>query len=207
MIERDEILTIPQAAKYCAVDRMSMWRWVKAGNLRASVTPGGHHRILREDLEAFLVEKGMYPLAIKQFPRKKILIVDDDVSILKVLSKMLTDHKYETAVAADGFEAGIKVVQFKPDLVILDLIMPYMDGFEVCRLIRANSATAHIKILTFTGYDTEENREKILRAGADAYMAKPVDRAVLLTKIEDILSRYGKRRAVKEPHSQESVQA
>ncbi len=207
MIKRDEILTIPQAAKYCAVDRMSMWRWVKAGNIRVSVTPGGHHRILREDLEAFLIEKGMYPLAQKQFPRKKILIVDDDVSIQRVLSKMLTDLKYETAVASDGFEAGIKVVQFKPDLIILDLIMPGMDGFEVCKLIRANSATAHIKILTFTGYDTEENREKILRAGADAYMAKPVDRAVLLTKIEDLLGSYGKRRTAEKPQPQKSVQA
>ncbi len=197
MLERDEVLTIPQAAKYCAVDRMSMWRWVKAGNIRVSVTPGGHHRILREDLEAFIIEKGMYPLAQKQFPRKKILIVDDDVSIERVLSKMLTDRKYEIGVASDGFEAGIKVMQFKPDLMISDLIMPGMDGFEVCSLLKANSSTSHIKILTFTGYDTEENREKILRAGADAYMVKPVDRTALLTTIEDLFRSHRERRAIK----------
>ncbi len=205
MIERDEVLTIPQAAKYCAVDRMSMWRWVKAGNIRVSLTPGGHHRILREDLEAFLIEKGMYPLARKQFPLKRILIVDDDVSIQRVLSKMLTDLKYETEAASDGFEAGIKVMQFKPDLMILDLVMPGMDGFEVCSLIKANSSTSHIKILAFTGYDTEESREKILRAGADAYMGKPVERAVLLSKIEDLLGCHRKRRAARKPQPLKSV--
>ena len=118
---------------------------------------------------------------------KKILIVDDDPLILDLLTKILSAQKYETEVASSGFEAGAKVVKFKPGLIILDLIMPEMSGFEVCRRIKEDPDTSHIKILAITGYDTEENREKIMKAGADDYMAKPVKRDVLLRHVEGLL--------------------
>ena len=187
MSKNKDILTIPQAAEYCGVGRMTMWRWVKDGHIDVSVTPGGHHRIRKEDMESFLLIKGMYPLAQKHFPRKKILIVDDDESIQKVLTKILSKRKFETDVASDGFEAGIKVNQFNPDLIIHDLFMPGMDGFEVCKQLKANSLTSHIKIISYTGYDTKENKEKILNVGADAYMVKPVAHDKLVKKIEKLL--------------------
>lgn len=118
---------------------------------------------------------------------EKILIVDDDPSILDLLTKILSAQKYETEVASSGFEAGAKVVKFEPGLIILDLIMSEMSGFEVCSRIKEDPDTSHIKILAITGYDTEENREKIMKAGADDYMAKPVKRDVLLRHVEDLL--------------------
>jgi len=118
---------------------------------------------------------------------KKILIVDDDPEIRDLLSKMLSCVEYETEVASSGFEAGAKVVKFKPVLIILDLIMPEMSGFEVCKKIKGDPDTSHIKVLAITGYDTEENREKIMKAGADDYMAKPVKRDLLIRHIEDLL--------------------
>ena len=187
MKTQDEILTIPQAAEHCSVTRMTMWRWVKSGLLRASVTPGGHHRVLREDLESFLIQSGMSPLASKHFPRNKVLIVDDDPYIQKALRKLLTSFQYETEIAGSGFEAGIKVTQFKPDLVILDLIMPGMDGFEVCRLLKMDPGTSGIKILALTGYGTEENCERIMEAGADDLLMKPVDTETLIPRIEKLL--------------------
>ncbi len=183
------ILTIPEAAKYCAVDRVTMWRWVKSGLLRASVTPGGHHRIVKEDLESFLVEKGMYPLAAKRFPGNRVLIVDDDPTVRKVMRETLTQHQYETETAGDGFEAGVKVVQFKPDLLILDLIMPRMDGFEVCRYLKKDPTTSGIKILVLTGFDTLKHREQIMAAGADDFLAKPVEPDILIRHMEDLLGR------------------
>ena len=182
-----DILTIPEAAKYCAEDRVTMWRWVKSGLLKVSVTPGGHHRIVKDDLEAFLVEKGMYSLATRSFPRNRVLIVDDDPMIRETISETFTSYKYETETAGDGFEAGIKIAQFKPDLVILDLIMPRMDGFEVCRYLKNDPATSGIIILVLTGYDTEENREEIMEAGADDYLAKPVETDDLIRHMEDLL--------------------
>ncbi len=79
-------------------------------------------------------------------------------------------------------------MEFKPDLVILDLYMPGMDGFEVCERIKKNSDTSHIKIMALTGFDTPENRDLIMKAGADGYMAKPVEKDELIQNIEDILN-------------------
>jgi len=88
-------------------------------------------------------------------------------------------------VASDGFAAGIQVAEFKPGFIILDLLMPGMDGFEVCKRIKGNPETSHIKILAVTGYDTTENRDRIMAEGADAYMTKPFDLNTLLEVIHE----------------------
>jgi CheY-like chemotaxis protein len=190
--QADEIFTIPQAADFCFVTRMTMWRWVKSGLLKVSVTPGGHHRILNEDLESFLIQNEMSPLAQKHFPRNKILIVDDDPVVRKALDQLVSAHKYETQTAGDGLEAGVKVMQFKPDLIILDLVMPRMDGFEACKYLKRDPTIPHTKILVLTGYDTEENREQAVAAGADDFLAKPVEEGTLIRHIERLLGRQNK---------------
>lgn len=121
-----------------------------------------------------------------QSARKKILVVDDDPLIHELISEMLSAHQYETEVASSGFEAGAKVIKFKPCLVILDLIIPGISGFKVCRLIKEDPDTSHIKILAITGYDTQENLDRIIEAGADGYLAKPVVMDALLQQIEDL---------------------
>jgi excisionase family DNA binding protein len=131
-----DLYTIPQASKYCSISRGALWRWVKSGHLKASLTPGRHYRILKKDLESFMLEKGMYPLANPHSPRKKILILDDDFKIQELLANMLSAHKYETEVASDGCEAGVKTTEFRPGLIILDLFMPGMDGFELCKRLK-----------------------------------------------------------------------
>jgi len=183
-----EIFSIPQAAKYCFLSRGTIWKYVKSGELKASLTPGRQYRIISKDLESFMRDKGMYPLANYQPSSKKILIVDDDIQIQELLTTMLSAHQYETEVASSGFEAGAKVMKFKPGLIILDLIMPEISGFEVCRLIKKDPDTSHIKILAITGYDTEENRDRIMEAGADGYLAKPVVMDTLLQHVENLLN-------------------
>ncbi len=188
MKNQKKIFTIPEAADYCAVTRMTMWRWVKSGKISASVTPGGHHKILAEDLEAFFRENDMHLFADKHFSSHRILIVDDDPLIQKSLTKLFSQHDYETQTASDGFEAGANAVLFKPDIIILDLIMPRMDGFEVCKFLKRNIETSHIKICVLTGYDSKENKKAIMKAGADAFLLKPVDNDNLLNKIEELLN-------------------
>ncbi len=183
----EEILTVPQAAKYCAISRWTLRKFVRSGELKASRTPGGHYRILESDLKSFIYEKGMYPLVHNRSSNQKILIVDDDPLIQDLLTKMLSKDGYKTEIAADGFDAGFKIKDFKPGLIILDLIMPGMDGFEVCTRVKENSETSHIKILAITGYDTKENRDRIMAAGADDYLAKPLERGILLQHIEGLL--------------------
>jgi len=183
----DEIFSIPQAAKRCAISRWTLMKCVNSGELKASRTPGGHFRILKEDLEDFIIKKKMYPLVHNRSSNKRILIVDDDLQVQKLLTVVLSSKKYETETASSGFEAGAKVVKFNPGLIILDLFMPEMSGFEVCKQIKKDSETSHIKILVLTGYDNKENREKIMKAGADDYIAKPVEKDVLLRYVEDLL--------------------
>lgn len=184
---QNDFYTIPQAAGICSVGRTTMWRWVKSGELNAFPTPGGQYKIRKKDLKSFIEEKMQHLAVAESFQEKKIMIVDDDPAIQKLLFKMLSADGYRIEIASDGFEAGVKTIQFKPDLMILDLFMPGMNGFEVCKQIKANSNTSHIKILAHTGYDTPENRERILQAGADGYMAKPVRKKTLLQNLEDLL--------------------
>ncbi|MDY6954055.1 MAG: response regulator [Thermodesulfobacteriota bacterium] len=190
---KNEVFTIPEAAKYCAISRVTLWKYVKSGDLKASLTPGGHYRVAKKDLETFIFEKGMFPLGNALSSDNRVLIVDDDHTIQRLFSNILKERKFETETASDGFEAGMKIMTFKPDLIVLDLFMPGMDGFEVCKLIRKNPATTHIKVLAITGHDTAEDRKRIIHAGAEGYLVKPVAKETLVEHVEGLLghSRIG----------------
>lgn len=186
---KNDFYTIPQAAKMCSVARTTMWRWVKSGKLKAFLTAGGQYKIRRDDLKSFIRERMKHlPIAVAS-QEKKILIVDDDPATQNLLTRMLSSNGYRMSVASDGFEAGLKTIHFKPDLIILDLFMPGMDGFEVCKQIKENTNTSHIKILAHTGYDTRENKDRIMEAGADGYMAKPVRKKTFIENIEFFLGK------------------
>ncbi len=180
--------TAPEAAKICSVSRTTMWRWVKHGEIKGFRTPRGIHKIRKKDLESFIRKKMKHLQVDRLFQAKKILIVDDDKAIVEVLSQMLSFNGYQIEKAFDGFEAGVKITLFKPDLMILNLYMSGIDGFDVCRQIKSNPDTLHIKIMALTGFDTPENKNRIMKAGADGFLAKQVDKDELMQKIEDILN-------------------
>ena len=176
--------SIPQAAKICSVDRSTVNRWVTAGKIKSYSTPGGHKRILFKDLKLFL-EKNKMPIKLNEFEEKKI--VDDDIDIQEYLTMILSGIFTSIQVASDGFEAGIKVMEFKPHLIILDLSMPKADGFDVCKAIKENPSTFKIKILILTGYGTKENQTKAISLGADAFLTKPCTKTELIHQVEKLL--------------------
>ncbi|MFO8047527.1 MAG: response regulator [Desulfosudaceae bacterium] len=184
-----EVWTIPKAAQRCSVTRMTMWRWVKSGLIKASVTPGGHYRIRRRDLEDFIIKNKMTDLSGQASSGRRILVVDDESMVRKVLYKTLSKLDFEVETVSDGFEAGVRTIRFQPDLIILDLVMPGMDGFEVCRFIKQDPATANIRILVLTGYNTSHELQQALDAGADDFLVKPVKLEILLEKIKKLVSR------------------
>jgi CheY-like chemotaxis protein len=107
----------------------------------------------------------------------KILVVEDDAALSEILVETLKKNfpEAQTAQAFDGFEAGKKLVSFAPDLVILDLILPGMDGFNIIENIRSDSDNRRTRILAITGHDSADNRQKVLQAGnADALIIKPI---------------------------------
>ena len=180
--------SIPQAAKLCSVNRSTMLRWVNSGKIKSYSTMGGHKRILKDDLETWFKDNQLpFKTEENDDNNTKILIVDDDISIQKYLKTILRGIFTEIQVASDGFEAGIKVMEFKPHLVILDLSMPKADGFEVCKIIKETPSTSKIKILILTGYGTKENQAKAFSLGADAFLTKPCSRKEVIKQIEGLL--------------------
>lgn len=180
-----DTLTVAQAAKACGVNRVTMWRWVKANDLPATTTMGGHHRIKRSDLKAFMQRNGKEQRG--SGGNGRILIVDDDIQIRKLMRRTLERHKYIVETCSNGFEAGIRVVRFRPDLIILDLFMPYMDGFEVCRLLKNDPETASIKIMAISGHSNKADINKVLQYGADVFLSKPLSKNQLIQRVEVLL--------------------
>ncbi len=177
-------------AKILDVYPTTVAKWIDEQKVKAFTTPGGHRRIREEDLLRFLKEHKMpIPVELQQDGRKRVLIVDDERPVINVISKVLKkfSDKYVVSSASDGFQAGEMVHDFKPDLVILDLRLPGINGFKVCSRIKKNENTRHIKIMAITGYDTPEYRKRILKAGADDYLAKPFDINTLADKVEKLL--------------------
>jgi excisionase family DNA binding protein len=182
--------TISQAAKICAVDRSTMHRWVSAGKIKFYRTPGRHKRILPEDLKKWL-EDNQFPFDINAFKsdKAKILIVDDDSSVQNYLKEILSGIFIDIDIASDGFEAGKKLIQFIPDLMILDLHMPNMDGFDVCKKIKTDSLTKNMKIVILSGNLTDANRAKAISLGADATLEKPSSKKAILDCVEGLLRK------------------
>jgi len=194
---KKSVFTTFEAAKLCHVSPLSIINWVNAGRLPAFRTPGGHRRIRREDLVRFMRDNGIpLPDDLREGSgRPRVLVVDDEATIRDVLSENLgtRPNPYEVMTAADGFEAGRLVASFKPDVVLLDLRMPGMDGFQVCRTIKADPETSRTIVIAMTGYHTPETENRILECGAVRCFAKPVEPSAIAGFIDGLFERASSR--------------
>jgi DNA-binding response OmpR family regulator len=120
--------------------------------------------------------------------RKKILVVDDDADIVELLCFNLKKAGFAIGTATDGIEALKKAHSLAPDLILLDLMMPELDGFAVCEILRRDSVTANIPIIMLTALSSELSRMAGLGSGANDYVAKPFSPGVLVARIEKLLS-------------------
>jgi excisionase family DNA binding protein len=185
-----EILTVSQASKYCNVSSKTIINWIEAGHLKAYKTVGGHRRIKKEDLDQFLKDKGMpMPEEIKAEERKKILVVDDDKIIVETIVQALEEDEYgyEMISASDGFEAGLQVSHFKPDLLILDIMMPDINGYEVCQKVKSSPESKDIKIIVLSAYLNDEAFKQMKEYGADACFSKPLPLEQLKYEVAKLL--------------------
>ena len=118
---------------------------------------------------------------------EKILIVDDEEPNLKILINWLVSQRYDVAAAVNGRDAVEKSKTYFPDLIILDIMMPIMDGYETCRLIKGDSATAHIPIIMVTALNDRQSKLKGLDVGANDFLSKPIDQAELTIRVKNLL--------------------
>lgn len=173
-------------AEMLHVDPGSIANWIDQELLKAHRTPGGHRRVKAEDLVKFLREHKM-PIPPQLDVRPvRILVVDDEPAITNLIVRaLLAAHpEYQVTEANDGFRAGTMVATIMPDVVILDLRMPGMDGFEVCQLIKSQENTRHAHVLAMTAYPSPENEQRMLQCGAKVCMPKPLDIDGLLREVE-----------------------
>lgn len=123
---------------------------------------------------------------------KKVLVADDENDILEIINYNLTREGYEVFTAKDGNEALEKARQIHPDLVILDIMMPYKTGVEVCRILRANESFDDVLIIFLTALSDETSQVKGLESGADDYINKPISPKVLVSRVNAIFRRLNK---------------
>ncbi|NLW87899.1 MAG: response regulator [Planctomycetes bacterium] len=182
-------------AQMLHVDPGSVANWVDQGLLKAYRTPGGHRRIMTADLLSFLKSHNMpVPPEVVKTP-VRVMIVDDDPEVAKVIAQAIAvaHPDYEVTEVHDGFKAGAIAATKTPDVVILDLKMPGMDGYEVCRHIKSHHLMGKAQVIAMTAFPSAESQEKIIDCGARICFAKPLNLKLLLKEVQAAVNDGGPR--------------
>ena len=183
-----EVFTTGEAADVCQVSQQTIIRCFDAGRIRGFRVPGSRfRRIPRDSLITFMKDNGI-PLDRLQSGRARVLLVDDDEEIVSLFSDALRrDGRFEVRTATTGYDAGIATQDFNPDLIVLDYMLPDINGNVVCKTIRQNPQFAHMKIIFVSGVVNRDEIEDLLRAGADDFVKKPFNMGELIEKIARML--------------------
>jgi two-component system, OmpR family, response regulator RpaA len=178
------VFTTGEAAKICKVSQQTIIRCFDSGQLRGFRVPGSRfRRIPREALYRFMKENSI-PTDALESGRRRILIVDDDQAVVDLIAEVLSnDNRFEFKVVNNGFGAGMLANEYHPDLIILDVMLPDINGQAVCELIRQDSAMSDIKIICISGMVEEDKIAELKTAGADDFLHKPLDIDELMRRI------------------------
>jgi excisionase family DNA binding protein len=171
-----ELFTTGEAANICRVSQQTIIRCFDSGRLEGFRVPGSRfRRIPRESLMKFMKDNGI-PLEGLDMGKKKVLIVDDDAEIVDLLLEVLTrDGRFEVKTATSGYEAGIQTQRFRPDCILLDYMLPDVNGNVVCHTIRKNPEFEDIKIIIVSGVIKQDEIDQLLKSGAQDFIKKPFD--------------------------------
>lgn len=193
-----KIFTTGEAAALCKVSQQTIIRCFDSGRLTGFRVPGSKfRRIPRDELLRFMRMNGISTEVLGAGNRRKILIVEDDQRISEVFEDVLRqDGRFETRVASTGYDAGLMTESFRPDLIILDYLLPDINGNVVCTRIRQTDHLSSTKILVISGVVNQAEVDQLMQAGADAFLRKPFDLSTLMQKVEALLSmKKGAERA------------
>lgn len=174
-MEPKQSFSTSEVARFCHVTPDTIRKWAEAGRIGVFKTPGGHRRIRRDDLIRFLNENEIPLHSDLRDNGVRILVVDDEKAIVSLIRRFLERAKtpFEISVATDGFDAGHQIGTFRPSVVFLDIRLPGLDGFEVCKRIKASPDGPSTSVIAMTGYYEAETAGKIVEMGAAMCLKKP----------------------------------
>jgi excisionase family DNA binding protein len=177
------VFTTGEAAKICKVSQQTIIRCFDNGQLKGFRVPGSRfRRIPREALYKFMKDNGI-PTDALESGKRKVLLVDDDNELVELMTKVLEeDGRFEVRVAGNGFDAGMMVKEYRPDLIVLDVMLPDINGKEVCHRVRSDVSLEDVRILCISGMIEEDKVQELRLSGADDFLHKPFD-------IEELIDR------------------
>lgn len=177
-------LTLGQAAKYLGVAQSTIRKWSDQGRVPAFYTPGGHRRYRRGDLDAFLSRSGPGG-GVQQRPL--VLIVDDDPRVREYVRVNLEMEGYGVREAGDADEGLAVLEEVSPDLILLDVMMPEVDGWEMLRRVQERHGVGAIPVVMFSGKIDEQNAAEATTRGAQGFLGKPFDPQQLIEHAKQLL--------------------
>ncbi|MGL4943586.1 MAG: response regulator [Thermoguttaceae bacterium] len=178
------VFTTGEAAKICRVSQQTIIRCFDSGQLKGFRVPGSRfRRIPRDQLFTFMRDNGI-PTDALESGKRKVLVVDDDRDLVEMMVDVLDrDGRFETRSVNNGFDAGMMVKEYRPDLIVLDVMLPDINGREVCQKIRGDASMEDVRILCISGMVEEDKIYELKMAGANDFLAKPFDTEALLARI------------------------
>jgi len=178
------VFTTGEAAKICKVSQQTIIRCFDNGQLKGFRVPGSRfRRIPREMLYKFMKDNGI-PTDALESGRRKVLLVDDDTELVEIMTKFLEeDGRFEVKIATTGFDAGMLVKEYRPDIIVLDVMLPDINGKEVCQRVRADNTMEDVRILCISGMIEEDKIQDLRLSGADDFMSKPFDAEMLIERM------------------------
>jgi excisionase family DNA binding protein len=176
-------LTSAEVAEAIGVSPRTVSNWIRDGHLGAHKTAGGHGRVAEEELNRFLAERGLrrLPVSVREAHeavparRMRVLVIDDDENLLDIVREVLEANGFEVQTARHGFLAGYLVAHFQPDAIVLDLMMPGLDGFEILSLLRKRPEARAIPVVACTSMRGSDVESRAREAGFASYLKKPLD--------------------------------
>jgi excisionase family DNA binding protein len=182
------VFTTGEAAKICKVSQQTIIRCFDNGQLKGFRVPGSRfRRIPREALYKFMKDNGI-PTDALESGKRKVLLVDDDAELVELMTKVLEeDGRFEVRIASNGFDAGMMVKEYRPDLIVLDVMLPDINGKEVCHRVRADTSLEDVRILCISGMVEEDKVQELRLSGADDFLHKPFDIEELIDRMCSLL--------------------
>ncbi len=183
-------LSVGQVAEVCRVSKKTVLNWIYDGGLKAFTTYGGHYRVWPANVKKFLDTTGMdIPFDFVDDRTTNVLIIDDDVDYTKMLSSAIKTElpTVEVNSTDDGYEGLLMIGEIKPQLVILDVRMPKVDGLQVLELLKSRKADHNMKVLVVSAYLDEKTKKQLRSSVADYALDKLSDINVLIKTISALI--------------------